>query len=293
MSNMTIIGTGLSGMVGTRFQELYGDRYIFSNLDLTTGVDITDRNQVERAIAESNAQVVVHLAAFTNVSAAHLEEGNTEGTCYRVNVGGTENIALAAAKHDKYLIHISTDFVFDGTKQDPYTEEDTPNPIEWYGQTKLWAEEAVVKAGGKHVILRLAYPYQAKPMRPDFLETIRQKLTDNTLPPAFTNHSITPTFVDDLVAVFDYSITNQPTGLYHALGSSWHTDYEIALLVKELFHLPGDVKEGDVDAYIKTVNRPYQKTMKVSNQKLRRDFKLEMKTLPQGLEEIVRQLLPA
>jgi dTDP-4-dehydrorhamnose reductase len=283
-----VIGTGLSGLIGTRFQQLFGDTFTFTNLDLSTGIDITDAAMVEQAVASNPAETLIHLAAFTNVSAAHEQTGDKSGLCYRINVEGTNTLAQAAAKYNKRFIHISTDFVFDGTKEDAYTEEDTPAPIEWYGRTKLWAEEVVqsVMPSGKWVILRLAYPYQAHPSRPDFLAGMIEKLTNDALPPAFTDHVITPTFADDLCRVFAHCISYRPSGIYHAVGSSSHSDFEIAQMVKETFNLPGEVKPGSLDEYLKNHPRPYQRTMRVSNEKIHNEFGIKMKSFREGLEEI-------
>ena len=156
----TIIGTGLSGLVGSRLVDLYSHKYNFENMDLSVGVDITDEKVVDDFISNSEAKVVVHLAAFTNVNAAHEQEGDESGICYKVNVIGTRNIASACKKHNKYLIHISTDFIFDGEGDLPKTEADLPSPIEWYGQTKYLAEKEVEKSDANYSILRLAYPYR-------------------------------------------------------------------------------------------------------------------------------------
>ena len=164
-----VLVTGLAGMVGTRFEQLYGGKYELMSLDLASGVDITKREQVNQVISQSAAATVIHLAAYTNVSAAYEQQGDLDGACYKVNVLGTQNVAQACKNNGKYLIHVSTDFVFDGTKQSAYTEEDLPHPIEWYGETKYLAEKEVQNILDNWVILRLAYPYQAMPVRPDFL----------------------------------------------------------------------------------------------------------------------------
>lgn len=291
MSN-AIIGTGLSGLVGSRFVDLYSDKYAFENLDLTTGVDITKSDSVEKAMGNSQADVVIHLAAFTNVNEAFKQQDDKSGLCYQVNVVGTQNIAQACQKFGKHLIHISTDFIFDGTKTDAYTEEDKPNPIEWYGQTKYLAEEEVKKAGNNYTILRLAYPYRAShPMRVDMIRNVIEKLKSGTMYPPFADHYITPTFIDDIAKVFDIVAEKKSAGeTFHLTGSSWHSDFEIAKLVQEVFELPGEIKEGSLVEYLKTANRPYQQSMKISNQKLIDSLDFTPKTLKAGLEEIKNQL---
>ena len=291
MQKPTVLVTGLSGLIGTRFLELYGNHFNLINVDLTTGVDITNREQVTTCFANAKASAVVHLAAYTNVKAAFEQTGDRLGLCYQVNVEGTRNVVQAARENGTYLIHISTDFVFDGTKEDAYTEEDQPHPIEWYSQTKFEAESIVSDNAPESVILRLAYPYQAKPNRPDFLNAMISDLTHNRLPPMFADHYITPTFADDLAKVFAYCIREHPQGIYHAVGSSWHTDYDIAQLTKGVFNLTGKVQKGSLDAYVLKAKRPYQKQLRMSNKKLSKDFNLEMRTLPEGLEQVRLQLL--
>ena len=138
--------------------------------------------------------------------------------------------------------------------------------------------------------MRLAFPYQAKPSRPDLIAKIREGMHTGQLYPMFTDHIITPTFVDDVATIFDYCVTQRPHGLYHMVGSSSHSDYEIAMMVKETFGYTMEVKEGSLAAYIESSKRPYQRTMKISNQKLKRDFGITMRTLNEGLAEMKKQL---
>lgn len=293
MSN-AIIGTGLTGLVGSRLVDLYKDKYSFENIDLATGVDITKLDQVEKVIGESKADTVVHFAAFTNVSLAFDQTDDKNAICYQVNVVGTQNIATACKKFNKFLIHISTDFIFDGINpgEAGYTENDIPQPIEWYGKTKLLAEQSVVESGAAYTILRLAYPYRAfHESRPDIVRSIIAKLKEGTMYPPFTDHTITPTFIDDIANVIDLVVTKKPANeIFHLVGSSWHTDYEIALLVQEVFGLPGEIKPGSLEEYLKTANRPYQKTMRVSNNKVRTQLGYTPKTLKEGLVEVKAQM---
>ena len=208
-----IILTGATGLVGSRFVELYGSEFEISNLDLATGVDITDETQVDSFIKDHPANTLIHLAAFTDTTKAEAEQGNKEGICYRVNVLGTKNIAKACRKYNLHLIHVSTDFVFDGTKTTPYSENDPVSPLGWYGTTKAIAESVVAEIGGSYAIARLSYPYRANfDLKPDLIVKIRQGLVANTLPPQFSDTEITPTFVDDIAASFATLAKKQLTG---------------------------------------------------------------------------------
>ena len=216
-----ILGTGLSGMIGSRLVEMFGSEFEFINLDLATGVDITQVESVSAILKKYPSTTVIHLAAFTDVSKAYTETDNKDGLVYKVNVLGTKNIAAACKKYSHYLIHISTDFIFNGANPPTtgYTEIDQPHPIEWYGQTKLWAEEEVVKSGCYYVICRTAFPYRAKfDLKPDLVRNIIINLTNNILHPMFSDQIITPTFIDDLCEVFKIFIAKQPTGIYHCVS---------------------------------------------------------------------------
>lgn len=287
-----IIGTGLTSMVGSRFVELYQDKYQFINLDLVTEVDITNQPIVEKKIGESDGGVVVHFAAFTDVDAAHQQKDDKAGLCYRLNVLGTRHVAQSCKKNGKYLIHISTDFVFDGEKNSSYTEEDSPNPIEWYGQTKLWAEEEVVKSGVEHVIARITYPYRAKfPEKLDIVRKIIQKLENDSLPPMFTDHIMTPTFIDDIALALEVMISKRPKGIYHMVGSSPVSDYELATNIAETFNLDkSKIKQGNLAEFLKTAKRPYSKRMATSNAKLKKDLGISMSTLKEGLSKMKQQV---
>ena len=288
-----LLGTGFTSMVGSRFIELYPE-FTVENLDLTTGIDITNSDIVTQKISQSSAAALIHFAAFTDVDAANAQSGDKDGPCHRVNVLGTKSVTKACAATNKYLIHISTDFVFDG-KNPPlggYTETDTPHPIEWYGQTKLWAEEEVHTSGAKYVIARITYPYRANfPAKLDLVRKIIAKLEDGTLPPMFTDHTLTPTFIDDIAVVLKTFLEKQPTGIYHVVGSSHVSDYDIAIAAAEVFGLDkSQVRQGSLEAFLKTANRPYQKNMSTSNVKLKTDFNIPMSTLQAGLEKMKKQM---
>ena len=245
-SNLLV--TGLSGMIGSRFQELYEPKYEFQNLDLATGVDITDKAAVTKAVKETKADIILHLAAFTNVDEAHKQNGDKKGPAYMINVVGTKNLVDAAKKHNKYLIHISTDFVFSGEKRKPYTEEDQVDPIEWYGETKAEAERIIKESFDNWAILRPSFPFRSNfGDKLDVVRKIIKGLKEDSLPPMFTDHILTPTFVDDLCKVFFMFTLKRPKGIFHATGSSAVSDFELAQIIKNTFELPGTIKEGSLE----------------------------------------------
>ncbi len=291
MAKTTIIGSGLSGMVGSRFTQMFAVDFDFINLDLTNNIDITNSAQINQALSQQRSTAVIHLAAFTDVSKAYSETGNKNGMVYKVNVLGTQNIANACKKYNHHLIHISTDFVFDGKKQEPYTETDQPRPIEWYGQTKLWAEQKVIDSGCQHVFARLSFPFRAKfSPKEDLVRKILAKLKTNTLHPMFTDQIITPTFIDDICQTLKVFIVKKPSGIYHVVGSTALSPYDLAKKVATVFQLPAEIKPGSFKQYLKTDPRPRQQYLKISNSKLKKDFGIGMRDIDTALQDFKNQL---
>lgn len=287
-----ILSTGLSGLVGSRIQEMFSDKYEFLNMDLSTGADITDKQAILDFINKNPADTLIHLAAFTNVNEANNQKGDKDGICYKVNVDGTQNIADICKEKGIYLIHISTDFVFAGDKQDHYTEEDPRNPIEWYGETKAMAEEAVEKTLNHYSIVRIGYPFRAKfEDKPDIVAKTIQGLKDGTLYPQFTDMIITPTFIDDLAKALDVIIDKQPDGIYHLNGSTSLSPFELAQEIAKVFNLDSSkIKEGSLEEFLKTTDRPYQKILKISNAKAKKELGVKISTIDEALSKIKEQL---
>jgi dTDP-4-dehydrorhamnose reductase len=257
----SILGTGLQGLVGSKLTATFSDRYIFDNLDIShpvTPVDITDETSVRIAVEASPAEVIMHFAAFTDVTKAWEQSGDKSGPAYKVNVLGTQHLVKAAAETGKHLIHISTAYVFDGTTPGLYTETDTPNPIEWYGQTKLWAEEAVQASSGHWTILRIDQPFRSDSFaKPDAVRKLANLMRSQPPKPIFTNHWCGPTFIDDFVKVIEWAARTRTTGLFHASSGEKWSDFELAQELAKSFGLTAPTA-GDLTEYLKTTNRPYQ-----------------------------------
>lgn len=265
-----LIVTGLSGLIGSRFAERARGAYALVNVDISEGIDITNEAQVAKVFDEHrDAEAVIHLAAFTNVSGAYAETGNEEGPCYRINVIGTRNIAQACAARGLHLIHVSTDFVFDGTKEEPYTEEDETHPIEWYGQTKLWAEEEVKKIPNC-TIIRIAFPYAAGPApKLDLVQSVLKDLKEGKTIYRFTDQVTTPTFVGDVAdALFLLAKLKPNHEIFHVTGSTYLSPYELGLKVAKAFECDAAlVQPSSLAEYLKKDPRPRQKSVKLSNAK--------------------------
>jgi dTDP-4-dehydrorhamnose reductase len=215
---MNILGTGLSGLIGTRVCQLLSS-YTFQNLSLETGVDITDPKTVDEYFSKSDAQWVFHFAAKTDVDGAEKERHlGVKSSSYIVNVLATKHIVDACRKTGKKLLYVSTDFVFDGTKS-LYTEADTPNPLGWYAQTKYEGEK-LVSGSPRSLIIRIANPYgAASDIRPDFVHKIITRLASGGDVTAPSDQIFIPTFIDDIARAIGKLIAADARGIYHVVGT--------------------------------------------------------------------------
>ena len=286
----SLLATGLNGLVGSRFAKDFENTYEFDSLDVRDEkqpTDITNYDQVLERFQNSDATHIIHLAAYTDVTGAWKQTDDENGITYKVNVTGTPNVIKAAEVTNKHLIYVSTAYVFDGEKKELYTEEDAPNPIEWYGKTKFLAEELVKKAQCPWTILRIDQPFRSDTFeKVDTAHRIMQGIKDGSLYPQFTNHFFGPTFVDDFGKVIDFVIRTNTTGLFHASsGESW-TDYDFAVAINEIHNLGGEIGKGDLEVYLANSERPYQRNTAMSNEKISKILDFEMMSVKEALEKV-------
>ncbi|MBF0194751.1 MAG: dTDP-4-dehydrorhamnose reductase [Magnetococcales bacterium] len=152
---MKLLITGANGQIGQEL-TIQAPTHGFTPFSLSRAeLDISDFNKVDNTVADIKPDIIINAAAFTNVDLAETEQE----LALAGNQKGPENLAITAAKFNIPLLHISTDFIFDGKKQTPYLENDTPNPLSFYGESKLLGEEAVRNTWRKHIILRVSWVF--------------------------------------------------------------------------------------------------------------------------------------
>ncbi|MGD9129762.1 MAG: SDR family oxidoreductase [Candidatus Woesebacteria bacterium] len=285
-----LLTTGLNGLVGSKFAADFADKYRFENLDLRHSknpTDITKYEQVIKKFKQSAAKSVIHLAAFTNVSAAWEQLADKKGIAYQVNVKGTENIVRACQETGKHLIHISTAYVFDGEKKGLYKETDKTHAIEWYGETKLIAEKIVQAADLRWTVLRIDQPFRSDDFEKiDIVHRIINGLKNKNLYPQFVDHYFGPTFVDDFAKILDFFVRAKTTGLFHASSGEKWSDFDFANLVKQSLKLEGKITEGKLDDYLKKTKRPYQRNTALDSKKLKKVLDFKMKSIREAIREI-------
>lgn len=229
---------GGSGLVGSKFIQRSNNKFDI-NAPEASSVDILKKDQVYQVIKTFNPDSIVNFAAYTNVEESENQKGDKEGICYQINAIGAKNVAEAAKSLNKHLVFISTEYVFDGSKENaPYTEEDSPNPINWYGQTKLAGEEFVVGMGGNSLIMRISMPFSAHyELKKDIARFFLNKLKNNQPVKGVEDQRITPTIVNDISDALNLLLENTFKGIYHVSSRDSVTPLEFAKTIAEIFEL--------------------------------------------------------
>jgi dTDP-4-dehydrorhamnose reductase len=240
-----IIITGANGMLGQRAVEYYSskenvellatsveDKSVIDSVDYMS-CDIKSRDKIKKVIYDYCPDFIVHTAAFTNVD---LSEKMREDA-WKINVKGVEYIAEAARAIDAQIIHISTDYIFDG-KNGPYHENDLPNPIGYYGRTKLASENTLKISGTLFTILRTNVLYGfARNSRPDFVRWVINSLTKKERIRIVKDQINNPTFIDDLVQAINKIIEFKKTGIYNIGGKEFLSRLEFTNRIADYFKL--------------------------------------------------------
>jgi dTDP-4-dehydrorhamnose reductase len=246
-----ILGTGLSGLVGSRIVELLKKEYSFENLSIETGVDITNQALVEKRIAESSAPWVFHFAAYTDVQAAEKEKDKgTESISWKVNVEATKNIASICQAMGKHVLYLSTDYVFDGTASS-YDEDAIPNPQGWYAKTKYEGEKIIKNLSSLGLVVRIANPYRANPTgKKDFVHKVLERLQQGLPISAPGDQQMTATFIDDLALAVQKLIGINASGIYNVPGKNSFSPYDGAITIASQYGLDTtNVSKTSFEAY--------------------------------------------
>ncbi len=228
---MRLLVTGAAGMLGRRVVEdarrLGHDVVALGHAEL----DLTDADNVARIVTAAEPEAIVNCAAWTDVDGAEAYEARA----LRVNGEGAGDLARAAATVAARLIHISTDYVFDGARGQPWLESDEVAPLQAYGRTKLAGEHAVAEAGGNHAIVRAAWLFGVG--GPNFVDTMLRLGGERDEVQVVTDQRGRPTWTGHLApALIELAERHGDTGIFHAAGAGDCSWYEFAV---EIFDRAG------------------------------------------------------
>lgn len=237
---MKVYITGSSGLVASRFVELFGDKFSLLTPEVEE-VDITSKENLFDYFKNKPLDAIVNFAAFTDVSLAESQRGDKSGLCWKVNVEGVSNLIDLAKQKKAEFIQISTDYVFPGSKDyaGPYKETDSPlddsDRLTWYGFTKAEAERLIGEnLGNNATILRINYPVRARFERKlDFLRKPLKLFDEEKLYPLFYDQQVSISFIDEVAGVLSIILERKVKGIYHASSSDVSSPYELVSYLLE------------------------------------------------------------
>ena len=248
MAQQTVAVTGSSGQLGEAITRLWSPRWRVTALG-GSEFDITGWASVRDAIATLQPGMIVHAAAATDVDLCERDPG----WAFRVNALGTRHIARAAAAIGARLVYISTNYVFDGTKADPYHEFDATAPLSVYGASKL-AGEAEALAYDNSVVVRTAWLYGRNGR--NFVATMRRLMAERDELTVVADQYGNPTFVDDLALAIDGIVSRGPNGVYHAANAGTASWFDWAVDVARLIGAKTEIRPIPASEYRRDATPP-------------------------------------
>lgn len=264
----TILITGSNGLLGQKLVELLVQQPTIKVIATARGenrlpfkegydycsMDITNREEVVSVIEKTLPDAIIHGAAMTNVDQCESEKE----ACWSQNVTAVQYIAEVCRKHDIFLCHVSTDFIFDGAAG-PYTEEGEANPLSFYGWSKYAAEKLVQHSGLRWAIARtvLVYGIAYDMSRSNIILWVKKSLEDGKNIKVVTDQWRTPTLAEDL-AMGCYLIANQEAaGIFNISGKDLLTPYEMAIMTADYFELDKSlIAQADSSTFSQPAKRP-------------------------------------
>lgn len=277
----TVLVTGASGQLGRSLQQyaLETDSLNWLFMD-SSEVDITSRDSLEQCFQNKKIDYCINCAAYTNVEKAESERDKA----YQINSEAVKELAKICEKYDSVLIHISTDYVFDGRTKTPYTEEDQTNPINIYGASKLQGELNIQKHMNKYFIFRTSWLYSE--FGHNFYLTVVKKSGENVPLNITTAQTGTPTNANHLAQLLLKLIReeNKNYGIYHFSNSGETTWYGFAEEILRLTNTLNMVELNKDNSYKTIAARPEYSVL--NKQKLKDTFNYTPATWQEALKDL-------
>jgi dTDP-4-dehydrorhamnose reductase len=243
-------------------------------------LDVSNSEQVDKVLDSASPDVVINTAAFHKVEEC---EKHPEASL-AVNATGPRNLALACRRINAVLVHFSTDYVFDGSRRQPYTELDLPHPLNVYGVSKLAGEGMVFLTWSRHFIVRTCGLYGiagSKGKGGNFVETMLKKAGEEVPISVVNDQVLTPTFTGDLAVAVSQLIRSDAYGLYHVSAEGQCSWYEFTRKIFDLESLEVDLQPVSTSEFPSPVQRPAYSVL--SKQKLQ-SIGLRMRPWQDGLQ---------
>jgi dTDP-4-dehydrorhamnose reductase len=263
-----ILITGANGLLGQKLVELLSNNPAVELIATARGtnrlpskegyqyleMDITNAQQVAEVIEQTRPEVIIHTAAMTNVDQCEFEKE----LCWQMNVKAVEYLVENCEKHDIFLCHLSTDFIFDGTAG-PYSEDAQANPLSFYGWSKLAGEAAVNSSKIRWAIARtvLVYGIVSDMSRSNIILWVKKSLEEQKTIKVVTDQFRSPTLAEDLAMGCWLIANKQAEGIFNISGSDFLTPYEMAIKTADFFGLDKQyITQADSSTFTQPARRP-------------------------------------
>jgi dTDP-4-dehydrorhamnose reductase len=239
---------GGRGMLGTDLAAACRQKGIAYEVFDLPEFDITNAGQLDEVI--KNHDAIINCAAYTNVDGAETERE----LAYKVNAEAVKQLGRLAAQRGKYVLHISTDFVFDGKLDRPYVETDEPNPISEYGRSKLMGEQGLVESGCSNCIMRVEWTYGAAGK--NFVKKLLQRARETGKLKVVDDQIGSPTATTEAAAAICDLLRKRPQGLFHFAAAGYVSRFEMARFIIDKLKLDVELKSCKSSEFASPAARP-------------------------------------
>jgi dTDP-4-dehydrorhamnose reductase len=278
----TILVTGANGQMGNELQVLapaFPDyQFLFVAKE---ELSIADETSIKKYFSENIIDFCINCAAYTAVDKAENDEANA----YFLNADAVGNLATVCANNNAQLIHISTDYVFDGTASKPYNETGNTNPVSIYGKSKLQGEEWAMQNAPSTIIIRTAWLYSS--YKANFVKTMLRLMKEKESINVVSDQFGCPTYAADLAAAILHIIASgkskEKSGIYHYSNAGITNWYEFAVAIKELTGNNCIVNPIPTSQYPTPAKRPAYSVLDTT--KIKETFKLDIPNWEKSLEK--------
>ena len=296
----TILITGANGLLGQKLVELLVQESTVDLIATAKGenrlpnsagyyyvsLDITNSADIDTVFDTYKPHVVIHTAAMTNVDTCETDQIG----CELLNVTAVAYLIEACQKHDTFLCHLSTDFIFDGA-DGPYTEEAIPNPISVYGESKLRAEKLIEASSIRWAIARtvLVFGIVSDMSRTNIILWVKKSLEEGKQINVVTDQFRTPTLAEDLAMGCWLIAQKEAQGIFNISGSDFLTPYERAIKTANFYGLPVDlIQQADSSTFSQPAKRPPRTGFILD--KARRELGYQPRSFDEGIAFMAKQV---
>lgn len=264
-----ILVTGASGLVGSQItRDLVTENFdVYScyhierpKFGIETQLNLTKQENIADVLQSIKPDVVIHLAAITDVDLCQTQKELAR----LVNAKATEILAVEASKYNSFFVYLSTDYVFDG-KDNMRSETDIPNPVNFYGRTKLDGEIALSKSTSSYSIIRTSTPFGLHTKKKSFPLWVKENLESKKEIPVLVDQFTSPTFVPNLSKMLIEVAIRQLRGTIHLAGSTRISRYEFARIIADKLHLDSSLLKPTKISEMKWIaHRPQDSSLNIS-----------------------------